>query len=67
MGLTDQPLEPETALWAPEGGTALLMYEDVRRAGSPKATLLAFQESAYLAGARTAGWDVEELRAEPVE
>jgi hypothetical protein len=43
------------------------MYEDVRRAGSPKATLLAFQESAYLAGARTAGWDVEELRAEPVE
>jgi hypothetical protein len=28
-GITDQPLEPETALWAPEGGTALLMYEDV--------------------------------------
>ena len=66
-GLTDQPLEPETALWAPEGGNARLMYEDVRRANSPKATLLAFLESAYLAGARTAGWDVEEFRAEPVE
>jgi hypothetical protein len=50
-----------------EGGTALLMYEDVWRATSPKATLLAFLGSVYLAGARTAGWDEEEFRAEPVE
>jgi hypothetical protein len=27
---------------------------------------LAFLESAYQAGARTAGWDVEEFRAAPV-
>jgi hypothetical protein len=42
------------------------MYDDVRKADSPKATLLDFMQSAYEAGARTASWDVEELRAEPV-
>jgi hypothetical protein len=65
-GLTGQPLRPEAALWAPEGGMALLMYDDLRKADSPKATLLDFMQSAYEAGARTASWDVEELRAEPV-
>jgi hypothetical protein len=64
-GLTDQPLEPEATFWAPEGGMALLMYDDLRKAGSPKDALLEFLESAYRAGARTAGWDVEELRAVP--
>jgi hypothetical protein len=42
---------------------AAVMYDDVRKADSPKATLLEFMESAYEAGARTAGWDVEDLRA----
>jgi Family of unknown function (DUF5996) len=65
-GLTDQPLEPEAAFWAPEGGMALLMYDDLRKAGSPKDALLEFLESAYRAGTRTAGWDVEEFRAVPV-
>jgi len=65
-GLTGQPLRPETAFWAPEGGMALLMYDDVRKADSPKSTLLEFMESAYEAGARTASWDVEDFRAEPV-
>ncbi len=64
-GLTEQPLEPEAAFWTPEGGTALLMYEDVRKSDSPRDTLLAFLESTYLAGAQTAGWDVEAFRAEP--
>jgi Family of unknown function (DUF5996) len=62
-GLTDQPLAPEAAFWAPEGGMALLMYDDVRKADSPKDALLEFMESAYRAGAKTAGWDVEEFRA----
>jgi hypothetical protein len=66
-GLTAQPLLPQAAFWAPEGGMALLMYDDLRKTASPKETLLDFLESAYLAGARTAGWDVEEFRAEPVE
>src|SRR5829696_130489 len=65
-GLAGQPLRPEAAFWAPEGGMALLMYDDLRKADSPKTTLLDFMESAYEAGARTAGWDVEDLRAEPV-
>lgn len=65
--LTDQPLEPEAAFWAPEGGTALLMYDDMRVADSPKDALLAFMESAYQAGAKTAGWDIEEFKTNPVD
>jgi hypothetical protein len=45
---------------------ALLMNDDVRNADSPKDALLEFLESAYQAGAMTAGWDVEEFRAVPV-
>ena len=56
---------PEAASWTAEGGTALLMYEDVRRSASPRETLLNFLESASQAGAKTAGWDVEDLRTEP--
>jgi hypothetical protein len=65
-GLTGRPLSPEAAFWAPEGGMALLMYDDLRKVVSPKTTLLDFMQSAYEAGARTAGWDVDDLRAEPV-
>ena len=36
---------------------ALLHYDDVRTAQDPRATLLAFLESAYEAGAQAAGWD----------
>ena len=61
-GLTDQPLEPASARWLPEGGTATLSYEDVRLSEAPEETLLRFLQSAYLAGARTAGWDEAALR-----
>jgi Family of unknown function (DUF5996) len=64
-GLTGQPLSPEGAFWAPEGGTALLMYNVLREMNSPRSALLDFLESAYQAGAKTAGWDVEEFRADP--
>jgi hypothetical protein len=40
---------------------ALLMYDDLRNADSPKTTLLEFMESAFQAGARTAGWNVEDV------
>ena len=66
-GLTDEPLRPEAASWAPQGGTALLMYDDLRSMDSPKSALLEFLESAYLAGARTAGWEVEALRTSPFQ
>jgi Family of unknown function (DUF5996) len=66
MGLTDQPLRPEAAHWLPEGGMALLTYEEVRNSASPKDTLLEFLHSAYEAGAKSANWDIEHFRARPV-
>ncbi len=60
--LTQQPLHPPPASWQ-EGGTALLTYEEVRSSSSPRETLLEFLQSAYEAGAMTAGWDLEEFRA----
>jgi hypothetical protein len=41
------------------------MYEDLRKTESPRETLLDFMESAYQAGAKTAGWDVEAFHASP--
>jgi hypothetical protein len=57
--LSNKPLQPEEAFWADMGGSsrALLMYDDLRKMESPKTALLDFLESAYRAGARTAGWD----------
>ena len=62
QGLTEQPLRPKAASWAPEGGSALLRYEEVRNSRSPRETLLEFLQSAYEAGAKTAGWDMEGFR-----
>ena len=64
-GLTEHPLSPEGAHWLPEGGTALLNYEEVRNSSSPTETLLGFMESAYEAGAKSAGWDIVALRTGP--
>jgi hypothetical protein len=64
-GLTGYPLSPGAASWLPEGGTALLTYEEVRNSVSPTKTLLEFMESAYQAGAKSAGWDIETLRTHP--
>jgi hypothetical protein len=64
-GLTTHPLSPEAASWLPEGGTALLTYEQVRNSASPTKTLLEFTESAYQAGAKSVGWDIEALRTYP--
>jgi len=64
-GLTEHPLSPEAASWLPEGGMALLTYEEVRNSSSPTKTLLEFMESAYQAGAQSVGWDIEALRTHP--
>ena len=63
--MTEHPLSPEAASWLPEGGMALLPYEEARNSASPTRTLLGFMESAYQAGAKSAGWDIEALRAHP--
>ncbi len=62
-GLVTHQLAPAAAQWqtGPTGSLALLRYDDVRTADDPRATLLAFLESAYEAGAQAAGWDREGL------
>lgn len=64
-GLRDQPLHPDEAFWAEQGtgSLALLRYEAVRTSVDPKATLLAFLESGYQAGAGTSGWDQASLKS----
>ncbi len=60
-GLTNEPLRPEAAYWGTlrGGAMALLLYDEVRKAESPRAVVLDFLESAYQAGANRAGWDKE--------
>ena len=41
---------------------ALLRYDEVRTAADPRGTVLDFLDSAYVAGARRAGWDLDALR-----
>jgi uncharacterized protein DUF5996 len=60
--LREQPLQPEEAFWAePPSPLGLLPYEAVRAAADPRGALLSFLESAYQAGATSAGWDVAAL------
>ena len=40
---------------------ALLMYDDIRNEADPEQLLLDFLESTYSAGAKLAGWNMEEL------
>jgi hypothetical protein len=63
-GLVEEPLRPAAARWIDSRGAhlALLPYEDVRTATDPRAVVLDFLESAYVAGARRAGWDLDALR-----
>jgi hypothetical protein len=60
-GLREQLLSPPQAEWqdTASGSLAVLPYEALRTAADPTATLLDFLESAYRAGAITAGWDLE--------
>ena len=60
--LVEQPLAAGAAwIEGPTGSLAQLPYETVRTAADPRATLLEFLQSAYEAGATTAGWDRSEL------
>jgi hypothetical protein len=62
-GLAGMALAPEAAVWQDtgNGSLAVLPYDSVREAADPATTLEGFYESAYLAGARAAGWDIEGL------
>ncbi|WP_262490633.1 DUF5996 family protein [Neolewinella marina] len=65
-GLTDEPLRPAAARWIDSNGNpqAFLPWADVVEADHPREALLDFLQSAYIAGARRAGWDVDELQYE---
>lgn len=62
-GLMEELLLPEKAFWdTSKGAMAILMYDDARNSGRPRETILEFLESAYTAGAKRAGWDVEKFK-----
>ena len=56
-GIDTATLEPTAARWDARLGEFLLDYDDARTAADPEATVLAFLDSAYAAGASRAGWD----------
>jgi len=60
-GFAEQKIKPPAAFYHPQLKEFLLMYDDVRRAGSPRQALLSFLESTYEAGANLAHWDRKEL------
>jgi len=67
-GLDQESLSPQEANWIDSNGSpmATLSYEAVRSSSDPRAVLLEFLESSYQAGARKAGWNIEELTAPPL-
>lgn len=67
-GLADEPLSPPAASWRESNGShmALLMYEDVRTEDDPSKIILDFLESSYQAGAKGAGWNVQQFQYKKV-
>ena len=60
-GLAEQTVLPAEAFYHPQLHEFLLMYDDVRRAATPRPALLGFLQSTYDAGANLANWDRKEL------
>jgi Family of unknown function (DUF5996) len=56
-GFKDERVRPDTAFYDPQLGEFLLMYDDVRKAESPTASLLEFCQSTYQAAATLGEWD----------
>jgi hypothetical protein len=56
-----QPVQPGKAFYDPQLKEFLLMYDDVRKAVSPREALLAFLQSTYEAGANLGNWNRKEL------
>lgn len=62
-GIEKEPLLPAAARWQDSNGSpmALLMYDDIRHGDNPRQDILDFLESSYQAGAKLAGWNIEDL------
>jgi uncharacterized protein DUF5996 len=63
-GFKSASVLPAGARYDPTLGEYVLPYDDVRRAGSPDATLLQFLQSSYEAAADLGGWDRGALERE---
>ncbi|MCP9234701.1 DUF5996 family protein [Lewinella sp. JB7] len=68
-GIADEPLLPAGADWVDSNGSplAFLPWAVLVGAPNPRQDLLDFLESTYTAGARRAGWELEEWRYESFE
>ena len=60
-GFAEQSVRPAAAFYHPELKEFLLMYDDVRKAESPRASLLDFLQSTYEAAANQGKWDRKAL------
>jgi len=60
-GFAEQKVQPAAAYYHPQMKEFLLMYDDLRRAASPRQVLLSFLQSTYDAGANLAHWDRKDL------
>jgi hypothetical protein len=56
-GLNEQTVRPTGGLYQSKLHEFVLMYDDVRRAASPRDEILEFAQSTYEAGANLAKWD----------
>ena len=68
-GIDDESLEPAKAKWVESNGSpmAILTLADLLKNENPRAELLDFLESAYIAGAKKANWDIEKMKVPPLE
>jgi hypothetical protein len=60
-GLAEAAIRPDKAFYSKDMAEFLLLYEDVRTAEDPEASLMEFLESTYEAGADLAKWPRAEL------
>ena len=60
-GFAEAHVGPTKAFYHPRMHEFFLMYDDVRYASTPKAALMEFLQSTYVAGARLGNWNREEL------
>ena len=60
-GFAEAHVGPAKTFYHAQMHEFFLMYDDVRRAPSPKAALMEFLQSTYEAGARLGNWNREEL------
>ncbi len=64
QNLNKEPLKPAKAFWVDSNGSpmAILKYEYLLKDKDPRKILLEFLESAYMAAAILANWDIEGLK-----